>query len=459
MSKQTSRGLGRLLAIALPVAAIALLASLAAPLQAQAQAQSQSQSLAEREAALAPIDRVVAVVNQEAVTLRELESRMAMIEAQAREAGQNVPLRDTMRRQVLEQLILNRAQVQYAKTVGVNPSEAEIDRALTDIAQNNNMSVQQFTEKLRGDGFSVQSLREQVAAEIITMRLREREASNRVTISEAEIDAQLARAGNATAVEYEVAQILLRLAPDAPADTVKARTALADDIAARARAAGGDFGQLAIEFSEAPDAAQGGSLGWRSADRLPELFVNAVAKLQPGEVAPVVRSPAGLHVLRLVDRRSESPGAATVTQTRARHILLPAGSPVIDAEAVRRLTEFRSSVDTGRASFESLAKQFSTDGSARNGGDLGWLYPGETVPEFERAMNALQPGQISEPFRSPFGMHIVQVVERRTDASSPDRLRAAARAALREQKANEAFDQWLRELRDRAYVELRLEQS
>jgi peptidyl-prolyl cis-trans isomerase SurA len=202
----------------------------------------------------------------------------------------------------------------------------------------------------------------------------------------------------------------------------------------------------------------GGSLGWRTPDRLPELFVNAVSRLQPGQVAPVVRSPAGLHVLKLVGKRSQAAQAAAGNRTRARHILLPATNPTAEDEATRRLADFKRKIQAGEASFASLARQFSTDGSAAKGGELGWLYPGETVPEFERAMKDLPVGAISDPVRTQFGVHLIEVLERRAAEESPEQTRAAARQALREQKADEAFDQWLREIRDRAYVEYRLEQ-
>ena len=426
----------------------ALLTAALTPLAAPAVAQRSS---------VQPIDRVVAVVNQEAITAQELRSRIAVVEKQLEEQRRAAPPQDVLMRQVLEQMILARAQSQYAKEVGVKPSEAEIDRAVADAAQQNGVSVQQMREKLREQGIGLATFRDQVAGEIITMRLREREAAGKVTISEAEVDAQLAKRGGAATSEYEIAQILLRLPSDPDAAAVQSRTALAQDLAKRA-GEGGDFGELAREYSEAPEALKGGSLGWRTAERLPELFVNAVAALQPGQVAPIVRSPAGLHVLKLVDKRSQAPQAAAVSQTHARHILLPATTPAAEAEAKRRLMEFKRSIESGSETFDSLARQFSVDGSAAKGGDLGWLYPGETVPDFERAMRDLQPGSIGEPVRTQFGVHLIEVLERKAADSSPEQLRAAARQALREQKADEAFDQWLREIRDRAYVEYRLEQ-
>ena len=430
--------------IAMVVAAALLVVS--APAQAQRSAGQ-------------PIDRVIAVVNQEAITAGELENRVAIVQQQLREQGRPPPLQDVLMRQVLEQMILARAQAQYAKEVGVLPSPAEMDRAVSEVAQQNGLSVQQLREQLGQQGIAFSTFREQIAGEITALRLREREALSKVSITEAEIDAQLAKRGGATSTEYEVAQILLRLPSEPDSRTVQEKTALAEQLARQA-SEGADFGELARQHSEAPEASRGGSLGWRSADRLPELFVNAVAKLEAGQVAPVVKSPAGLHVLKLVDKRSQAPqqAASGVERTRVRHILLPADTPATEQEARRRLAEFKRSIQSGEASFEQLARQFSTDGSAAQGGDLGWIYPGQTVPDFERAMKQLPVGGISDPVKSPFGMHLIEVVERRAAENSPEQMRAAARQSLREEKANETFDQWVRELRDRAYVEYRLEQ-
>jgi peptidyl-prolyl cis-trans isomerase SurA len=413
-------------------------------------------ALAQR-AAAQPIDRVIAVVNQDAITARELEGRVAVVQKQLRDQGRAPPPQDVLMRQVLEQMILAKALSQYAKDVGVKPSEPEIDRAVAEVAQQNSVSVQQLREQLTQQGITFAAFREQLAGEIISLRLREREAASKVTISEAEVDAQLAKRGGVASNEYEIAQILLRLPSEPDAQALQTKSALAEQLAKRA-AEGADFAELAREHSEAPEALKGGSLGWRTSDRLPDLFVNAVARLQPGQVAPVVRSPAGFHVLKLVDRRSQSPQAAQVTRTRARHILLAATTPAAEEEAKRRLAEFKRNIQSGATTFEVVARQFSIDGSAAKGGDLGWLFPGETVPEFERAMKQLPVGGISDPVKTSFGVHLIEVLERKASENTPEQMRAAARQALRDQKADEAFDQWLREIRERAYVEYRLEQ-
>lgn len=404
------------------------------------------------------IDRVVAVVNQEAVTYRELNTRVALITRQMGERNQMLPPGEQLEKQVLEQLIMDRIRTQAAGDMGVKPSESEIDRAVADIAQREGVSMQAMRDQIQGHGLSFGGYREQIAGEITNLRLRDREAREKVTVSEAEVDAYLARRGVIGATEYEVGHILLRLDPDADDATVKSRTAAAAQIVSRAR--NGDFEALTREVSEAPDASSGGNLGWRPADRLPQVFFEAVTPLTPGDVAGPIRSPAGLHVVKLIGRRQGGPagGGAEFGQTHVRHILLRAQNPAELDEATRRLIEFRRRVDGGEP-FEALARQFSIDGSAGKGGDLGWIYPGETVPEFERAMNALGKDELSDPVQTPFGVHLIQVLERRSGDNSPERLRALARQSVREQKADEAFDQWLREQRDRAYVEYRLDPS
>ena len=402
------------------------------------------------------IDRVVAVVNQEAITASELRARVSLIEQQLKEGRQSSPGTEVLERQVLEQLIIDRLQLQHARASGVRPTEAEVDRAVAEIAERNRVSLQGMRAQLAERGLSFNGYREQIAGEITTVRLREREARSKVTVSETEIDAWLQKRGSIAAPEFNIAQILLKLDSSAEPARVAEQVAKAEEIAAKARS-GTDFDALAREFSASPDALQGGSLGWRNADRLPELFVEAISALAEGEVAKPVRSPAGVHLLKLVGKRGGET-TATVDQTHARHILLPASSPTEVADAARRLAEFRRRIEAGET-FESLATQFSIDGSASKGGDLGWLYAGETVPEFEAAMNALAPGAIGQPVRTQFGMHLIQVLERRKDKGSPERLRALARQAVREQKADEAFEQWLREQRERAYVEYRLEQG
>ncbi|MDO4683907.1 MAG: peptidylprolyl isomerase [Lautropia sp.] len=403
-----------------------------------------------------PIDRIIAVVNQGVITETELRAQLHLIEARLRANGGSVPPQAELRRQVLEQMILQLAQEQFAAEHGMKPSAAEIDRAAADVAQNNGMSLDGLRERLAADGVSFEQFRRQLTAEIISLRLRDRETANSVTISEAEVDAELAKSGQMSAPEFEVQQLLVKLPEGADRATVERLQRKAEGLAAQARQ-GEDFSALVKAHSEAGDASTGGHLGWRTAEQMPGLFADVVTRLSPGEVGQVVRSPAGFHVLKLLDKRSG--GTMSVERTHARHILLPAGNPSEEADSIRRLEEFRRNIEGGKADFATVARDFSKDGSASQGGDLGWLYPGETVPEFESAMKALGEGEISEPIRSQFGVHLIQVLGRRADSESPERLRNNARQKLRTVKGGEAYDQWLRELRDRTYVEYRQVES
>lgn len=404
-----------------------------------------------------PIDRVIAVVNQGVITQSELDAQVHLFESRmAANQTASLPPRDEMRKQVLEQLILQLAQEQFAADYGMKPSESEIDRAAADVAQNNGLSLSQLEERLKADGVSYETFRRQLTAEIVAVRLRERETANSVSISEGEVDAELARSGKVSEPEFNVRQILVKVPEGATPKEVDALRARAETLAQRARD-GADFATLALENTSGTDAGASSDLGWRTASRLPGLFADTVRTMQSGDISAPVRSPAGFHVLKLQDKRAGQ--AASVQLTHARHILLPADNPQALEDAVRRLALYRRDIEAGKADFAQLAREFSSDGSAARGGDLGWLPPGETVPEFEQAMNALSDGEISEPVRSPFGVHLVQVLGRRTDVESPERLRNAARQKLRTAKGAEAYDQWLKELRDRTYVEYRAKDS
>jgi peptidyl-prolyl cis-trans isomerase SurA len=411
---------------------------------------------------------VVAIVNAEAITEGELDQRtravLRRLQAQAQGSG-GLPPAEELRRQVLERMILERAQVQAARDAGVRIDEATVDRAVARIAEDTKLSVGQLRERLAAEGTSFETFRQEVTTELTISRLREREVDARIQVSEAEIDAYLAEQASRPEgpPEFSIAQIVFRVAEDAPPDEVERARERAEAIATEARD-GIPFERIAERLAGTPEglsgAITGGVLGMRPADRLPPLFVEAVTPLAAGQIAPVVRSPAGFHVLRLLDRRSGGAlklAGVPVRQTRARHILVRVNELNPEAEVVRRLTEIRQRIEGGTADFAEMARQYSVDGSASQGGDLGWVYPGDTVPEFERAMDALAPTQIAGPVRSPFGYHLIQVMERRTDEASPDRLRAAARNALRERKVTEALQDWTAQIRDRAYVEYRLD--
>lgn len=411
------------------------------------------------------IDRIAAVVNSEAITELELQEQVRIVQRQLRDQSIEVPAADLLERQVLERMIVDRAQMQLARESGVRIDDAQIERAVAAIAADNGLDVAQLRDRLRRENIDFEVFREQVRGQIVRQRLREREIDSRIQISDADIDAFLASQakGAQSGDELHIAQILLRIPEGASAEDIERERMRGEEIV-RQLQAGADFGRLSAAFSDAPEAMSGGSLGWRTPDRLPELFVEAVASLRPGTVAPLQRSAAGFHVLKLLERRSADPAtpaasaAQSVVQTHTRHILIRPNEIVGEDEAIRRLREIRQRVQSGDGDFAELARQYSVDGSAGRGGDLGWVYPGDTVPEFERAMNALAPGQISDPVRTPFGVHLIQVVERRTDTSSPDRVRQQARQVLRERRIDENYEDWLRQLRDRTYVEYKLEQ-
>jgi peptidyl-prolyl cis-trans isomerase SurA len=409
------------------------------------------------------LDRIVAVVNEEVVTAKELQLRLAVAEQQLKRQNIALPAREVLQRQVLERIIIDRAQVQLARETGVRVDDATVNATVARIAEQNRLALPQFRARLESEGVSFARFREDVRDDIIMTRLRDREVDSRIQITEAEVENFLAeQAGvEAGAIEYNIAQILLRVPDNAGTDRIEVLRKQAEDLAAQART-GADFARLAASYSAAPEALKGGELGWRSAERLPTLFVDAVKNLKPGQIAPIVRSPGGFHVLKLAGSRNavESRIATgPLQQTRARHILLRVSDLTPEPELRRRLLDLRERATKGGQDFGSLARLHSLDQSSTRGGELGWLYPGDTVPEFERAMDALKPGEISEPVQSPFGWHLIQVLERRTDESPVERNRLAARMALRDRKSDEAYQEWLRQLRDRTYVELRLDEA
>jgi peptidyl-prolyl cis-trans isomerase SurA len=404
------------------------------------------------------IDRVVAVVNTDVITLLELEARRMAVERQLRQRRIEVPPADELRRQVLERMISDRAVVQAAREAGLRIDDGQLDRAIARLADENRLTLPQLRAQLDRDGVPFARFREDLRDEMLISRLREREVDARMQISEADVDAFLAeqRQAGDSAPEYLLSHILLRVPEGASAAQIDRQRLRGEEIL-RQLERGGDFARLSAAFSDAPEAMSGGNLGWRPVDRLPQLFVDAIAALRPGQSAPLLRSPNGFHVLRLEERRAGggATAATPVQQTRARHILMRPSELSPQDEILRRLREVRERLVAGKVEFRDMARQYSVDGSAARGGDLGWLYPGDTVPAFEKAMDALRPGEISEPIRSEFGFHLIQVLERRTEVASVDRQRQAARLALRERRIEEQTQDWLRQVRDRAFVEYR----
>jgi len=403
------------------------------------------------------VDRIVAVVNRDVVTASELAERVDEAQRQLRRQNTPLPDRALLERRVLERLVLDKAQMQLARESGIRVDDVQLDRAIERIAEGNKMTLAAFRAVLQKDGVPYDRFREDVRAQIVITRLREREVDDRIEVSESEIDLYLEenKGGGAARNEYNLAHVLIRLPEQASPERIESARARAEKARAEALA-GVDFARVAAAHSDAPDAIQGGVLGWRPEDRLPELFVSALRGMRPGDVSEVLRSPGGFHLIKLIERRGAESGPV-VTQTRVRHILLRTNEVVSEAEARRRLLDLRQRVVVGGVDFAELARLHSQDGSAARGGELGWVLPGDTVPEFERAMNELKPGDTSEPVKTPFGWHLLQVMERRQGGLTLERRRLQARQALRERRADEAYEEWLRQLRDRSYVEIRLD--
>jgi peptidyl-prolyl cis-trans isomerase SurA len=403
------------------------------------------------------VDHIVAVVGDEVITSFDLRTRLDAALVQLKKQGTPLPSQAVLEQQMLERLIMDRVQLQFAKESGIRIDDAQLDQAIGRIAAGNKMTQPQFRQALEADGIEYRKFREEIRTEMILGRLREREVDSKLLISDGEIDNYLAnQVATGSNEEYQVAHILLRAPESASPEQLQKLRARGEQAQARARA-GENFAELAAAFSDAPDALNGGDLGWRPLARMPGIYADAASKLGAGGVSELLRSSAGFHVIKLLGKRGGSV-EASVQQTHARHILIKVNEVVSETEARHKLETVRERIVNG-VDFAEQARLFSQDGSAPKGGDLGWLSPGDTVPEFERAMDALKEGELSQVVQSPFGMHLIQVSERRQRDISAERQRGLARQALRERKLDEAFQDWLRQLRDRTYVENRLQAS
>lgn len=405
-----------------------------------------------------PADYIVAVVNSEPITNNEVRSRMVRFEQQLTQQGTPLPPRPELARQVLERLISEKAQLQLARETGVKADDAMVDQAEQNVARNNQMGVDELRRRLRADGVDPAQFREELRGQILLSRLRDRELESRVRVTELDIDQYLREqqgTGDLASMELNLAHILVALPENATEAQVKAAQAKAQQLQARAKA-GEDFAKLARENSAAQGAAaNAGVIGLRTADRYPPLFVEATRDLRPGGVSEVVRSSAGFHIVKVLEKRQGGTPGIHVTQSHARHILLRPSGELTEAQARARLAEFKKRIEAGQADFADLAKRFSQDASARNGGDLGWANPGLFVPEFEDVINSLAPGQIADPVVSRFGVHLIQLLDRRQATLSQREQREIARNLIREKKLDEAYAQWAQEVRGRAYVEFR----
>ena len=402
------------------------------------------------------LDRIVAIVDQTVVTEQELESRIATVTAQFKKQGTELPAENILRKQILERLITDTLQIQYAAQTGLKVDDNQLDKTIERIAEQNQMTLTEFSEALAKDGVSMRKFRSDIRNEITIARLREREVDGRVNVSESEIDNFLTSqaASNENQDEFEISHILIRTPEEgATEDVQKAKAKV--DTAVNELNAGKSFAKVSASFSDAPNALEGGNLGWKSGAQMPALFLDALKTMQIGDISPPLRSPNGFHVLKLTNKRGGN-SPLVIQQTHSRHILIKLSEIMSEKEGKLKMDNIKERLDNGEK-FEALARQYSEDSTASSGGDLGWVNPGDTVPQFEKAMNELKDNQISQPIRTQFGWHIIQVIERRSQDMSKEAARLKARQEIRVKKADEAYQDWIRELRDRAYVELRLE--
>lgn len=434
-SKSLNRGIGFGLALLALVAALPLTGDVdAAPVE---------------------IDRIVAIVDDDIITLSELQEQIRTVRAQLRQQRITAPSERILQRQVLERMVVEQIQLQLAGEVGILVDDDMLNQAISGIAAQNRLSLAEFRSVLQDEGFDFAMFRENIRKEMMLHRLRQQQVDNRISVTEQEVDNFLStqRRQGQSNDEYHLGHILIALPDAASPEQIQQARERAQAVVDRLRE-GEDFSQTAIAASDGQQALDGGDLGWRKGAELPTLFAEIVPQMQVGEVSDVIRSGSGFHIIRLHDHRSGQ--RQVVTQTRARHILIETSELVDDDSARNRLGEIRQRISEG-ASFAELASEFSDDiATASTGGDLGWVAPGEMAPEFERILDDLATGEISNPVQTPFGWHLIEVIARRDRDITATASRDMAREAIYRRKIDEEHVEWLRRLRDDAYVELRL---
>jgi peptidyl-prolyl cis-trans isomerase SurA len=422
-----------------------------APVQAQALSGNSGQT----------VDTIAAVVNNGVITQRELDERVGLIAHRLNQQNAPVPPMDQLRQQVLTQMVLERIQLQKAKEDGITIDDAAVQRTLERLAQANNMSLEMYRARIEAQGVPWTTFTSDARTELTLSRLREKEVDSKITVTDAEVANYIASQrgpGAGQTNDLHMQHIFVKAPLNAPETDIEAAQKKAQGLLAEAKS-GADFEKLAKNNSQAPDASKnGGDLGFLAPSKLPPEFVKAASNLRPGEINPdLIRTNDGFEIVRLVERRAgqgTSADAPKLVQTHVRHILLRVGDGLSEPQAREKLLDIRNQIAAG-GDFAKFARTYSQDGSASQGGDLGWVSPGETVPEFERAMNSLQDGQISEPVRSEYGYHLIQVLGRRDAEGSISQQMDLARQAIGQRKAEQAYADWLRELRDTAYVEVK----
>lgn len=444
----------RLATLAAGLAAVASFLSVA-PVQAQALRGDSGQT----------VDTIAAVVNNGVITRRELDERMGLITRRLNQQNAPVPPMDQLRQQVLNQMVLERIQLQKAKEDGINVDDAAVQKTLERLAQANNMTLDMYRARIEAQGVPWSTFTSDARTELTLSRLREKEVDSKVTVSDAEVANYIAsqrgpNAGLTSDLHFQ--HIFLKAPQNASETDIEAAQQKAQALLTEAKG-GANFEKLAKSNSQAPDASKGGDTGFVPPSKLPPEFVKAAAALRPGQVNPdLIRTSDGFEIVRLVDRRTgqgaSSADATKLVQTHVRHILLRVGDGMSEPQARQKLLEIKNQI-AGGGDFAKFAHTYSQDGSSSQGGDLGWISPGETVPEFERAMNSLQDGQISDPVRSEYGYHLIQVLGRRESEGSVSQQMDLARQAIGQRKAEQAYADWLRELRDTAYVDVKPAQA
>ena len=408
-------------------------------------------------AAVVPLDRVIAVVNDEALTQWDVREQKRIVLDQLKASSIAPPSSDVLDKQVLERLITERALLQFAKETGIRVDDTAVERTILRIAEENKLSPEEFRKVLEREKIQYTNYREDIRRQILMQRVREREVESKIQVSEAEVDNYLATVASQAGGEREflLSHIYVTVPEQASAEQIDTRRRRAEDALAQVKG-GKDFAEVAAGFSDAPDATSGGSLGWRTPARLPSVFTDVTQKMKPGEVSTVLRSPAGFHIVKVVEMRSRD-APTVVDQTHARHLLIKVNEATSETDGRTKIDRLRERIGGG-AKLEDLARVNSEDASSAKGGDLGWVSPGDTVVEFERAMDKLAPNEVSAPVRTPFGWHLIQVIERRKQDVTQDKRRDQARRALRERKSEEQFQEFVRTMRDRAYVEYKVDE-
>ena len=402
------------------------------------------------------LDRIVAIINDDVIMRSELAEKIRTVTVQMQEQNIPLPPQPILEKQVLDRLIMTKLQIQTAQNTGIRVDDETLNRTISNIAAENELNLNQFREILEGDGYGYETFRKDIRNEILISRLQQRQVDNRIIVTEREIENFLSNREfqGETDIEFHIAHILIAINEGASTRQVTKTRETADKVLSELQG-GANFSNMAATYSDGQQALDGGDLGWSKAGQVPTLFADFITNMEAGDLSDIIKSPSGYHIIKLLDKRSTE--QVVVTQTKTRHILIQPDELTTPEDALRRLQQLKIRIEGGD-DFSELARAHSVDPmSAAQGGDLGWVNPGDLVPEFQRVMDSLEPGATSEPFRTQFGYHVVQVLDRREHDSTEDIKRARAREAIRRRKLDEARTDWLRQMRDEAYVEYRLD--